>query len=236
MHIVLIPGLWLERSSWNAVTPALTAAGHSAHPLTMPGVGTAASYSHHVGIADWVAAVTAVIDDLAGPVAVVGHSGGGNVAYGAADARPDRVACVIFVDTFPPATGAAIWQFPIVDGVVPFPGWSSFEEAEVADLDKHIRAHVAEWAQSVPARVPTDPLVLTDERRRDIPVTVVTSTVPSADIRGLMAEGPEWITELAAITDLQFIDLPGGHWPQFSQPEALGKAILDALPGPDTND
>ena len=61
--------------------------------------------SSDIGIADWVDAVVAEIDAIDGPVVVVGHSGGGNVAWGAADARPDRVARVVFVDTVPPPSG-----------------------------------------------------------------------------------------------------------------------------------
>src|SRR5690606_4486695 len=94
--------------------------------LTMPGVGAPASESSAIGMADWVAAVVTEIDALEGPVALVGHSGGGNVVWGAADARPDRVARVVFVDTIAPPPGGMISEFDVVDGVVPFPGWDSF--------------------------------------------------------------------------------------------------------------
>ena len=47
---------------------------------------------------------------------VVGHSGGGNVAWGVADARPDAVSRVIFVDTessnwtYDPVRGQFYWH------------------------------------------------------------------------------------------------------------------------------
>src|SRR6478752_10839274 len=155
MDIILIPGLWLDASSWDAITPALEAAGHTVHPLTMPGTGVPAPESSEIGIQDWVDAVVAEIDAIDGPVVVVGHSGGGNVAWGAADARPDRVARVIFVDTVPPPNGQMISEFPIEDGVIPFPGWDAFEEAEIYDLDADTRERAAARTKSVPARVPT---------------------------------------------------------------------------------
>ena len=90
MHIILVPGLWLDASSWRDVAPALEAAGHRTHPLTMPGVGASSTDSAGIGMADWVAATVAQIDHLDGPVVLVGHSGGGPVVQqvqaGSADA------------------------------------------------------------------------------------------------------------------------------------------------------
>jgi pimeloyl-ACP methyl ester carboxylesterase len=234
MDVILIPGLWLDASTWEAMVPDIERAGHIAHPLTMPGVGAAASESSDVGIADWVAATVAEIDRLPGRVVVVGHSGGGNVAYGAVDARPERVARVIFVDTFPPGDGGSIWEFPVVDGVIPFPGWDSFDEGEVADLDSETRADAAARALPVPRRVPTDPIRLSDERRRTVPATMITATVPEADIRAILADPPEWAAELAALERLDVVQLnddgePTGHWPQFSQPQRLAAAIVAAI-------
>lgn len=231
MKIILVPGLWLDASSWDAVVPALEAAGHDVSALTMPGVGAPAGESSRIGIADWVDAVVDEIDAAAEPVILVGHSGGGNVVYGAVDARPERIARVIFVDTFPPGDGGSIWEFPIVDGVIPFPGWDFFEEPEVADLDEATRARAAAATRSVPAQVPTDPLRLRDERRRLVPATMLTGTVPAADIRGYVAAAPEWAAELAAIKDLQIVELHSGHWPQFSKPDEVVSAILAAVDG-----
>lgn len=226
MMILLVPGLWLDASSWDAITPALERAGHTVRALTMPGVGRPASESAQIGIADWVDAVVDEIDASSGSVTLVGHSGGGNVVYAAADARPERIARVVFVDTFPPADGGTIWEFPIVDGVIPFPGWDFFEEQEIADLDAPTRAAVAAEAKSVPAKVPTDPIGLHDERRRRVPVTMLTGTVPAEEIRAILASAPEWAAELTALQDLEIVELRSGHWPQFSQPQNLAEKIL----------
>jgi hypothetical protein len=34
------------------------------------------------------------------------------------------------------------------------------------------------------------------------------------------------VPELAKIRDVDFIDLPTGHWPQFTRPQELARAIL----------
>ena len=75
MDIVLIPGLWLDASSWDAVAPALEAAGHRAHALTLPGMDSPDADRSSITLADHVAAVVAAIDavdPVAGPVVVVG--------------------------------------------------------------------------------------------------------------------------------------------------------------------
>ncbi|KAA9087101.1 alpha/beta fold hydrolase [Microbacterium radiodurans] len=229
MELILIPGLWLDASSWDDVVPGLRAAGHTPHPVTLPGVGATASESADIGLADWIADVVARIDELPAPVALVGHSGGGNVAWGAASARPDRVARVVLVDSVPPAPGAEISEFPVVDGVVPFPGWDSFDEPDVADLDAPTRERWAARTHTVPARVPTDAIVLEDARRFDVPVRVLSGAADDAALLDMLAGWPPFLGEFEAIEDRAVTRLGSGHWPQFSQPEALTRAIVDAL-------
>ncbi len=226
MDIILVPGLWLDASSWDEVTPALTAAGHRVHPLTLPGLGEPAS---DLGMDDWVAAVVERIDALEAPVVLVGHSGGGNVVWGAADARPDRVARVVFVDTVPPAPGNGISEFEVVDGVVPFPGWDHFPDEDVYDLDDATRARTAPLTRSVPARVPTDPIALTDPRRHDVPVTLLMGGVDRDALEGMLGEWPAYRDEFAAIGDAKVVTLGSGHWPQFSMPARLAEQIVEAV-------
>jgi hypothetical protein len=58
---------------------------------------------------------------------------------------------------------------------------------------------------------------------------MISCTVPSGEVREYLAQGPAWIAELAAIRDLDLIDLPAGHWPQFSRPSELGEVLVQAL-------
>lgn len=218
MDVILVPGLWLDASSWDAVTPALTDAGHRVHPLTLPSAPEAR-------IGDWVSAVVAEIDAAEEPVVLVGHSGGGNVVWGAADARPDRVHRVVFVDTMPPPPGAMISEFPVRDGVVPFPGWEFFDEPDVADLDDATRQRVAARAVDVPGAVPTDALALSDDRRHGIPVTVLSGQLDAEAVTAALAEWGAWADEFGAIRDSEVVTLGSGHWPQFSQPDAFARTL-----------
>ena len=227
MDVILVPGLWVDASSWDAVVPALERAGHTAHPLTMPGVGEPAGTSAHVRFDDWVSAVVAEIDRCTSPVALVGHSGGGNVVWAAADARAAHVVHVVFIDTVPPAAGFGISQFPMRDGVVPFPGWDFFDGADIEDLDDGTRRSVS--LGSIPMRVPTDAVELTDPARYSIPVTLLSGRQDEASLRHELAHWGPWADEFNAIRDVEVVHLDTGHWPQLSRPEVLAAAIVTSL-------
>ena len=95
MDIILIPGFWLDGSSWSQVRPALDQAGHRVHPLTLPGKESRDADRAGITLRDHIDAVVRVIDSVDpadSKVVLVGHSGGGAIAHAAADARPDRVA------------------------------------------------------------------------------------------------------------------------------------------------
>jgi pimeloyl-ACP methyl ester carboxylesterase len=37
------------------------------------------------------------------------------------------------------------------------------------------------------------------------------------------------VQEFTRIRDVEYVDLPTGHWPQFSRPEDLARAILASV-------
>lgn len=229
MDIILIPGLWLDASSWDEVIPTLEKAGHRVHPLTLPGLGAPASESAEIGIADWVDAASDALDAFPGQAVVVGHSGGGNVAWGVANARPDRVSRVIFIDTVPPPSGHGISEFETIDGVIPFPGWDFFPDEDVSDLDEATRARTLPLTHSVPARVPTDEITLTDDRRYRIPVTLLMGGLDQVTFEGMIDQWGPYADEFHAIDDTEVVKVGSAHWPQFSVPERLGALINAAI-------
>ncbi|MFF1528014.1 alpha/beta fold hydrolase [Cellulomonas sp. NPDC058312] len=232
MNVVLIPGFWLDASSWAPVSAALSAAGHTPHPVTPLGAGGAAEQVATITLADQAAAVVEMVDGLDGPVVVVGHSGGGAVAHAVADARPDRVEQVVYVDSGPLADGGVVNdELPVVDGVVPLPDWGVFEEEELDGLTDEIRADLRAHALSVPPLVAGGPQRLHDERRYEVPVTVISSTMPEAVLRDLMAKGHPYVAELAKVRDVTVVELPTGHWPQLSRPDDLAAAVVRAVDG-----
>jgi len=236
MDIVLIPGLWLDGSSWDEVVPVLDEAGHRTHALTLPGMESRDADRSAITLRDHVDAVVDVVDSLApagGKVVLVGHSGGGAIAHAAADARPDKVARVIYVDSWPLGEGGVINDgFPSENDEVPLPDWSLFDAEDLVDLDEDRRAMFRERAIPSPVHVPSDRQELHDARRYEVPVTVIACEFPSATLLEWMEQGEPALQELAKIGDVQYIDLPTGHWPQFTRPRGLGQAILAGVDQP----
>ena len=45
----------------------------------------------------------------------------------------------------------------------------------------------------------------------------------------MIAGGHPYVAELGRVRDVDYVDLPTGHWPQFTKPAELGAAILAAV-------
>lgn len=224
MDIVLIAGMWLDGSAWDAVVPELEGRGHRPVALTLPGQGDGnpqATYD------DQVAAMLAAVDATEGPALVVGHSAACALAWVAADARAEKVARVVLVGGMPSADGEAYFGFfEPVDGAVAFPGWEPFEGPDSADMSAELKADVAAGAIAVPAAITQGTIQLTDERRYAVPVTMVCPEYSPAEAREWMDGGD--IPELAKAITVDFVDIDSGHWPMFTQPAALAALIDDA--------
>lgn len=233
MDIILIPGFWLDASSWDEIVPVLERAGHRPHALTLPGMESKDADRASITLRDHIDAVVRVIDSLgpaAGQVVLVGHSGGGAVAHGAVDARPERVARVVYVDSGPLGEGGLINdELPVENGEIPLPDWSLFEKEDLVDLDDELRAAFRARAIPTPGHVASDRQRLSDERRYDVPVTIIACEFSSATLRQWVEQGEPAVRELAKIREVGYMDLPTGHWPQFTRPAELGEAILASV-------
>lgn len=231
MDVILIPGFWLDASSWDGVVGPLVEAGHRVHAVTLPGLESVASDRSSITLRDHVDAVVRLIDDVGGPVVLVGHSGGGAVAHAAVDLRPDRVARAVYVDSWPVAAGHAINdQLPVVNGEVPLPDWSFFDDEDLVDLDDTLRAQFRARAIPMPPRVAQDLQELSDdERRHAVPVTVIMCEYPVATVQEWMAAGESVLSDLARIRDVEWVELPTGHWPQFSRPDDLSGVLVASI-------
>jgi pimeloyl-ACP methyl ester carboxylesterase len=223
VDIVLVAGLWLDGSAWDAVVPALEAAGHRPVPLTLPGQGDG---RRSATLDEQVAAVLAAIDASPGKPLVVGHSAACTLAWLAADARPEKVAKAVLIGGFPSSDGHPYFGgLETTGGVLPFPGWGPFEGPDSADLDEDTKRRIAAAAIPVPEGVTKGVVHLTDERRFDVPVVIVCPEFTPAEARDWIGAGD--VPELAKAKHLEFADIDSGHWPMFSKPDELARLLAD---------
>jgi pimeloyl-ACP methyl ester carboxylesterase len=226
MQMILIGGLWLDGSAWDAVIPHLESAGHRAVPVTLPGQGalpTGATLDDQRG------AVLAAIDASAGPVLVVGHSGASTMAWMAGDARVEKVSGLVMIGGFPSADGGTYADFfEVVDGFMAFPGWDPFEGPDSADLDDEAKARMASAAIPVPEGVARGIVHLSDDRRYGLPVTLICPEYSPAQAKEWIDGGE--VPELAKARRVEYLDIDSGHWPMFTRPAELA-ALLDQVAG-----
>jgi len=243
MHVILIPGFWLDGDSWGPVTTALEDAGYTTHPLTLPGLHRDDTDRASITLADHVATVVNAVDGILAntsnrdrdddpkpQIALIAHSGGGPIAHAVADVRAGALARIVYVDTVPLPPGMPInAELPTIDGEIPLPDWSIFDDEDLADLTPTLRDEFRTRAVPQPARVASDSQSLSHPERFDVPSTVICCEFPSSQMREWMAAGLPFATEVAQLTDLEVVDLPTGHWPQFTKPAELATVIVAAL-------
>ena len=97
--IVLVHGAWDRAQSWSDVAARLRSDGH---PVVMPEIPLRS-------LAGDTGALRRKLDQIAGPIVLVGHSYGGAVATGAAATDP-QVRALVYIAGFAPDTGESTLQ------------------------------------------------------------------------------------------------------------------------------
>lgn len=235
--ILLVHGAWAGGWCWKKVLAPLRAAGHEVHAVTLTGVGERAHLlSAGITLATHVADVLGLIEaEELRDVVLVGHSYGGVVITGAADALQARA----------PGT---LRQLVYVDAVVPRPGesWSSTHTREtVVARERSAQASGgvsipppdpaafglegadADWLRRrqtpQPWRVYQEPLHYEAARVAALPRTFVDCTAPAlatiAAMRERVRREPGW----------RVVEMPTGHDPMVSLPQRFVEVLLEAI-------
>lgn len=244
-HVVLVPGFWLGAWAWDDVLPHLRERGLDAVALTLPGLEPDHPDRGSVSLEDQTRAVEEALAAApeGAPVVLVAHSGAAVPATVALDRHVDRVAHVVWVDTAPVADGYAM--APDVEGAEhPLSAqWDEeLEQGSMAGLSEEQLATFRERAVPQPTGSMRDVARLTDERRLDVPMTLVATGFPASDYRAYAEQGAGFLVGLLDHRALELVDLPTGHWPMWSRPEELARIIADrsqpgegaGRPGPTT--
>lgn len=230
--IVLVHGAWGGAWIWRRVLGPLRAAGHEVHAATLTGDGDRAhlrtpaiGLRHHI---DDVLALVAA-EELSG-VVLVGHSYGGLVITGVADALLAREP-------------ALLRRLVYIDAMVPLPGecWSSQHSAEVVaartaaaqandgalpppdpagfGLDGADREWLLRRQVPHPFGPYREPLDFSAERLASVPRCFIDCNAPAyptiAPMRQRVRRQPGW----------RVVELATGHCPMVSAPDDLVRLL-----------
>jgi pimeloyl-ACP methyl ester carboxylesterase len=225
-HFVLVPGAWHGAWVWDRVVPRLEATGHTAEPLTLPGVGERAGETQ-VHLATHAEDIARAVRRAPGePVVVVSHSYSGLPVLQAVDGLGDAVARVVHVDSVVAGNGAAfadpqsVWGQRMLatleanGGYWP-PQLNQLEGQGLADDDI---ALISQRVTPHPGATLTEPL----ELRHPL------SDVPTAYLHCLL-DTPEFdddLRDLAEANGWTVEHLQAGHWVMLSEPAMLVEALL----------
>lgn len=114
-HFVLVHGAWHGAWAWYRVRALLEADGHTVSVPDLPSHGIDRTPAKGVTLADYVGATVAVVDAAAEPVVLVGHSMAGVVISSAAEARPEKVAALVYLAAYLVPSGKSLLDYSALD-------------------------------------------------------------------------------------------------------------------------
>lgn len=232
--IVLVPGYWLGGWAWDEVAGRLRADGLVTHPVTLPGLESATSPRGDIRLADHVDTVRAALDAEDGPVVLVAHSGAGSLVSAVLDLAASQVARVVYVDSGPAPDGSVPRpDLPPDMAELPLPSFADLEAggASLEGLDEAALLRFRQRAVAHPVGPLREPVPAPSGAGTAVPATFVCSSLSSETVRSLVAAGNPMFSAVADLSDVTFVDLPTGHWPMWSTPDALADILAAAARG-----
>ena len=243
---VLVPGMWLGGWAWRDVAEPLRAAGHTVYPVTLTGLGERVHLAGpQVNLDTHITDVVNLLryEDLH-DVLLAGHSYAGTVLPGVADQVPERIARLVYVDTWPLPDGVAQGDLGAPGSLEelqqqiasqpdgwrkPMPSWEELDQGnELRGLGETERRRMRERAVDHPAGSLAQPLRVSNPARDALPKTVIWSSMTPAEVQELVEAYPQICSELSK-PGWQVIELPTGHWPMFSKPRELADVLISLV-------
>lgn len=231
LTVVLVHGAFADSSSWNGVIELLQAAGvaATAPPNPLRGVAHDSAY------------VASFLNQIPGPVLLVGHSYGGAVITNAGS-RARNVVGLVYVAGFAPDEGETLGEIEsnsrdsvLLSALVPFQyptgngtetatefaiNPEKIQEAFAADLSLSQNAVIAATQRPIAELAFAEPT--TAPAWKSLPTWAV---VPTGD----KAVGSDALRLMAERAGATMIEIDASHVVMISQPQAVTDVILTAI-------
>jgi pimeloyl-ACP methyl ester carboxylesterase len=234
---VLVHGAWHEGSAWDQTVKHLGIKGHKAFAPTMAGHGKSAPRTvNHADCTESI--VQFIVDHALRDIVLLGHSFGGTVVSKVAEAIPERIKRLIFLNAFvlkdggslldevPPAHAALYdrlsQESPDRTVMIPFPIW---REAFVNDGDLETAKRTFALLSPEPYQVCCDKLDLKKFYSLEIPRSFINCTEDIALPPGEWGWHPRMSSRLGLY---RLVQMPGSHEVLYTNPAGLAEKIIEA--------
>ena len=226
--IILIAGHWLGAWAWDEVLEHLKTDHPRAIAMTLPGLDAHDPERATKTLDAQADAILGVIAQHGNqPAILVAHSGANAPVSLVMDRYPELVHRVVWVDSGPAATGSVFApDLPEELEELPLPPFDVLaQQASLEGLSAEVLEQFRARAVPEPGPVLRQPIELTNDARRKVRTSLVCCSISSAQVLELARTGHPMFTEVAKLEHLDVVDLPTGHWPMWSIPRDLAKAI-----------
>jgi pimeloyl-ACP methyl ester carboxylesterase len=241
-NFVLVHGAWHGAWCWARVLPLLRAAGHSAHAVTLTGVGERAHLlTREITLETHIADVLNLIEaEELHDVILAVHSYAGMIGTALADRMPQRLQHLVYVDACIPEPGES-WSSRHV---------AATKEARINAAQAHpqhafpppdpcvfgLTGEDHAWVQRRQTPHPVEPythaLDFDVQRVASVPRTFIDCTTPPLatidSIRQRVRDPHFWGGAWHGGAGARIVVLATGHDPMVSSPRELAHALMNA--------
>lgn len=234
---VLVHGSWHDGAAWQATIRQLERNGHKAFAPTMAGHGKGVNKAvNHSQCTQSI--VDAIVAESLADFILVGHSFGGTVISKVAEAIPERIRRLVFLNGFvlrdgksltdevPPETAEFFKQMaaqsPDRAFMLPFPVW---RETFVNDADLETAKWTYAQLSPEPYQPTKDRLDLKKFYSLNIPKSYINCTEDIALPPGEWGWHPRMSNRLGLY---RLVQMPGSHETLYTNPSLLAEKLVEA--------
>lgn len=235
-HYVLVHGAWQGAWAWQDVAADLRSRGHEVDVVELPAHGDDTAPITEATLDAYVTRAVAVVDAAGEPVTLVGHSMGGMVVSGVAEARPAAIERLVYVAALLPRSGESPLAILGTDTASMVPPALTDDGTDgtldlrtdllvpifCAECDAAAQAEILRRYRTEPSLPLTQSLTLTEAAFGSVPRAYLFTTNDGAVSRALQGR----LVDASPV--IETAELASGHSPFLSMPTETADA-LEAL-------